>query len=330
MTDQLRALNIESRGNKPALKARLNAVKKHGIPQQKTENGSDKSLEYLLICDIEATCEDKAETRPSTSSSTQSNESTTINEGHHEIIEFPVLLYSLKEKRVIDEYRVYIKPVDRPILSKFCRSLTGIAQSTVDNAPIFPDALAALQLWLATTTGPLFTPNLMDDANQNSHGGRRGYTNSRNPSKDSRQFKGPRYRRRNWAWCTDGRADLEVFVFKQLSISKFSHVPTYFLGPYVDSRALFGWYAKGSSRRLVDQLSFFRLQFEGSEHSGLDDARNIARIVTCMIDAGWTIECNRFLEEIDRGWTGKWSHKYRDKREQSLKSKPIRSIDELD
>ena len=75
---------------------------------------------FNFILDFEATCEEK---NPP---------------GYpHEIIEFPAVLVSAKEKRSIDVFHSFVRPTINPILSEFCRNLTGISQETVDNAETF-------------------------------------------------------------------------------------------------------------------------------------------------------------------------------------------------
>ena len=43
-------------------------------------------------------------------------------------VEFPAILFDLKERRSVSEFHEYVRPtVDRE-LSPFCKSLTGISQ----------------------------------------------------------------------------------------------------------------------------------------------------------------------------------------------------------
>lgn len=310
--------------------------------EERQHRESPTKLEYLLICDIEATCTaSNRNERPSSSESAtdMSLSGLETDAWEHEIIEFPIVLFSIGENKVLSEFRTYIRPLKNPKLSDFCRALTGISQETVDSAQIFTEALREIEAWLLKETTGIFEPPLLDDTKLSilhpQKQSKRAYTNSRNPYKDSRQFKGPRYRRRNWAFCTDGRSDLESFICLQLSLSQFPSFPPYFLGPYVDSRALFSWYSDAKSRKggrkIIDQLAYFDLRFEGQEHSGLDDTRNIARIVQQMIKKGWVVECNRYMEEVECGWTGDWSRKQRASREAEIKKgRPARRVDELD
>jgi inhibitor of KinA sporulation pathway (predicted exonuclease) len=79
--------------------------------------------DYLAVLDFEATCWE--------------------DENDHEIIEFPTVIIDLRANpvRVIDEFRVFVKPKRQPILSTFCKQLTGITQDQVDSGVSFPQAL---------------------------------------------------------------------------------------------------------------------------------------------------------------------------------------------
>ena len=65
-------------------------------------------LKYLLVLDFEATCGDAVSC--------------------NEIIEFPTLVYDLKEKKVQATFHEYVRPVIHPTLTEFCTNLTGIVQ----------------------------------------------------------------------------------------------------------------------------------------------------------------------------------------------------------
>ncbi|AGV14410.1 hypothetical protein, variant [Cryptococcus neoformans var. grubii H99] len=124
----------------------------------------------------------------------------------NEIIEFPVVLVRWGEpneegKRVlekIDSFRSYVRPTWRPVLTDFCKSLTGIQQETVDKSPIFPEVLKQLEEWLDKW--------------------------------DLRGDKGLK----DALWVTDGPWDLRDFVPKQLHITPPNPFPNYFHGPYLN------------------------------------------------------------------------------------------------
>ena len=46
----------------------------------------------------------------------------------HEIIEFPAVLLSVAHGAVVAEFHSLVRPVLNPLLSDFCRQLTGIEQ----------------------------------------------------------------------------------------------------------------------------------------------------------------------------------------------------------
>lgn len=100
------------------------------------------SLKYLLVLDFEATCSDDK----------------SISKKDIEIIEFPTLLYSLEDGALVKtvpsrpsvppQFHEYVRPVIHPTLTDFCTGLTGIEQSTVDQADPFPAVWARFLEWL--------------------------------------------------------------------------------------------------------------------------------------------------------------------------------------
>lgn len=89
------------------------------------------AFEQLVVLDFEATCQPGGAPVP------------------QEVIEFPSVLVSLRERRVVDEFSSFVRPVHHPTLSEFCTGLTGIRQEDVDGAPSFAQVLARHQAWLA-------------------------------------------------------------------------------------------------------------------------------------------------------------------------------------
>ena len=99
-------------------------AKKLGLARYRSLDGSDNSgnqhrqpgtikcdqetLQFLLILDFESTCwEDRSQAPPP------------------EIIEFPVVLLSLRTGEVVAEFHHYCLPIENPRLSPFCKNLTG-------------------------------------------------------------------------------------------------------------------------------------------------------------------------------------------------------------
>lgn len=75
--------------------------------------------EWCLVVDFEATCDEP------------------IQPEKPEIIQIGACLFNIKERKVHKELDVYIKPIYNPILTKFCKDLTGITQEQVDAASGF-------------------------------------------------------------------------------------------------------------------------------------------------------------------------------------------------
>ncbi|ORY41538.1 hypothetical protein BCR33DRAFT_718706 [Rhizoclosmatium globosum] len=91
----------------------------------------------------------------------------------------------------------------------------------------------------------------------------------------------------NMRFVTDGPWDIRNFVRNQCKLCKIP-VPDYFKD-YVDLRELYRCIFKKKAN-LQQMLSSLGMRFEGREHSGIADSRNIARIVKALIKEGWLIE----------------------------------------
>ena len=75
-----------------------------------------------------------------------------------EIIEFPVVIVDVENRKIIeDKFHYYIKPVVYPKLLPFCIELTGIKQEQVDNGILLQDALENLDQFLKEKVN-IFTP----------------------------------------------------------------------------------------------------------------------------------------------------------------------------
>ena len=87
---------------------------------------------HAVVLDFEATCDDVNPPQP------------------QEIIEFPSVLISLEDMRVVDEFESFVRPIHHPHLSEFCTRLTSITSQDVAGADPFPVVLASHQAWLAS------------------------------------------------------------------------------------------------------------------------------------------------------------------------------------
>ncbi|EMD38611.1 hypothetical protein CERSUDRAFT_113791 [Gelatoporia subvermispora B] len=249
---------------------------------------AEQEYEAFLVFDVESTC---------------------IKGGQfdypNEIIEWPVCLMRRKDRdgtgraemlEIVDEFRSFVKPTRNPQLSEFCTNLTGITQEQIDAAPTFTEMLGEFSLWLDRK-------GLID-----SHSGEH---------------------RIRFCWCCDGDHDISDFVTKQCFISKIP-LPAWIQGRFINVRRMvYGWYAgmlhnasrcrdmrEGSNApqlpyslpeplTIPRQLETLQLPpFQGRQHSGIDDARNISRILAELSKRGIDLEPNAVIRARRWPWMG--------------------------
>lgn len=195
-------------------------------------------MDYYYVLDFEANC-------------TEINE---FRDDEMEIIEFPIIIIDIKKNQVIDEFHRYVKPVKYPALTDFCKSLTNIKQSQMDDADEFKDVMKAADEFISK------------------------YTNGK--------------------FVTTGNWDLKTALPNQLKLAKLD------LRNYSNAEAFGSWinmnpeFKKFYTNRKDDShlvgsikkmLYHFNLEFEGRLHSGIDDTRNMARILQKMISDGFLL-----------------------------------------
>ncbi|KAI0785236.1 exonuclease [Abortiporus biennis] len=197
---------------------------------------SSPPLKYLLVLDFEATCGDAV--------------------SHNEIIEFPTLVYNIKDDKVDATFHEYVRPVDHPTLTPFCTELTGITQEVVDKADTFPHVWKRFQDFMKSS-------GLLDDP-------------------DSQVF------------LTCGKWDLATMLPKQLLLIQDEHgldAAGKLVAPYrkyINIKEEFRKHYKLSHQLgMAGMLKRLKLDLEGRHHSGIDDCRNILRIVQIMLKDGW-------------------------------------------
>lgn len=235
----------------------------------------------FLVLDVEATCQEGAGF-----------------EWPNEIIEWPVCLMRWKDKssqgkacqlEIVDEFRSFVKPTWRPQLSQFCTDLTGITQAQVNSAPNFQKVLKKFARFLAYH-------GLIDP-------------------KSGRPIQ-------RFCWCSDGPFDVRDFVVKQCFISK-APMPPWLKGDVLDVRRVVSVWAVASgnpetmakfaarshirSLNIPQQLQALGLPaFQGRLHSGIDDTRNIARVMTELARRGVRLEPNTSINPNRRwNWMGR-------------------------
>lgn len=169
-----------------------------------------------------------------------------------EIIEFPsVLVNGATAHQEEEAFRTYVRPVHHPRLTDFCRELTGIQQHQVDGGVPLSEALHAHDAWLEA----------------------RGVTNGCG----------------RFAVVTWGDWDCRTMLESECRFKGIAK-PEYFdrwINLKVPFEEVFGDGGGGGRRRgLEEALPLAGLLFEGRPHSGLDDSRNIARLLTLLMRRG--------------------------------------------
>jgi 3'-5' exoribonuclease 1 len=202
------------------------------------EDGIGKMpVDYYAVLDFECTCERN------------------VRSFQHEIIEFPVVFLNARTLQVEMEFRRYVRPTEKPNLSKFCTELTGIEQASVDKADTLEVVLREFDQFLLNN----------------------GLVSAKSAGANIKVS-------RTFVVTTDGPWDVLSFLRKECQ-RKMLPLQQYW-DHFVDVRH---WFAAGFNvrrcgvRKMLQQCG---LEFQGREHSGIDDARNIARIAAEMIRAG--------------------------------------------
>ena len=162
-----------------------------------------------------------------------------------EVIELPCVVVERSTTRVVAAFDTFVRPTEAPLLSPFCTRLTGITQDDVDGAPELPEALEMFDEFVGDACG--------------------------------------------WgssAFCvaTDGAWDVGTMLVGECARKRVK-LRRYWKR-YFDVRAEFSklYYESDLPARsmsaMLDEMGF---SFEGRRHNGLDDARNIARVVSRIL-----------------------------------------------
>lgn len=173
-----------------------------------------------------------------------------------EIIEFPAILVNAHDMTPVDHegvFHSYVKPVIHPQLSDFCTSLTGIEQATVDVAPEFVEVFSGFLAFLE------------------SHGIR----TPRRPGDKSVLY------------VTHGDWDLKTMLPSQCALVGLSVAKSmqYWLNIKTIYKAL---HQRGKGRGhggysnalgMASMLDLLGMELIGRYHSGIDDTKNITRIL---------------------------------------------------
>lgn len=176
--------------------------------------------DYFLIVDLEATCCDQK----------------TIARHEMEIIEIGAVMVDKNSLQAVDEFQSFVKPIKHPQLTSFCKSLTSIKQTDVDNALRYPDAIQKFKDWM--------------------------------------------YQYDNFLFCSWG--DYDKGQFEQ--DCRMHGIPYPFASEHVNIKVLFSQSQNLKKKfGMADALAYAKIPLQGMHHRGIDDARNMARLMPYIL-----------------------------------------------
>ena len=160
-----------------------------------------------------------------------------------EIIEFPVVKVNAQTFKTEAVFHSYVQPTIHPKLNPVCTEITGITQEMVDGQPTLPRVLEMLDKWMRDE-------KLLD----------KGVTT---------------------CFVTCGNWDLNTCLPIQCKYQKIQY-PDY-LRRWINIKDSYERIT-GNSRKcgMARMLKELNLTLEGRHHSGIDDSKNIAKILATL------------------------------------------------
>jgi 3'-5' exoribonuclease 1 len=166
------------------------------------------------------------------------------SEWPYEIIEFPAVAIDVSRMAVFSEFHSFVRPTRNPTLTPFCKELTGIRQSQIDSAPPLVEVLRRFEAWYTRTIPPAARVIV----------------------------------------ATDGPWDMREFMHK-CSVQRDGVVFPRLFYRWIDVKESFASFFGCSFANIATMLDYLALgPFQGRMHSGLDDARNVARIFLALLE----------------------------------------------
>ncbi len=183
----------------------------------------------------------------------------------NEVIEFPSVLWKYNSTpnvehvntlTKISEFQMFCKPKHTPTLTPFCIELTKITQDKVNSGVPFPVALKQHELWLRKN---------IPDFDKMFHSG-------------------------NIMIMTCGEWDMATMAPKEYKNYNIKNVHPIYLKYVNVKREFTGFYKIGSKFGMVKMLEYLNLHLDGTHHSGIDDCRNISKIMVKLFQDGHMYE----------------------------------------
>ncbi|EPS67375.1 hypothetical protein M569_07399 [Genlisea aurea] len=184
-------------------------------------------------------------------------------EGKLEILEFPVLLFDTKALQVVDVFHRFVRPTRMSerrtaeyIEGKYGKF--GVDRVWHDTAIHFSDVIEQFECWLR----------------KERHGG--GQIVLLGEDGDQRLNKA--------AFVTCGNWDLKTKIPQQCLVSGISLPPLFM--EWINIKDIFLNFYNKRAPGMVSMMRELRIPPEGSHHLGIDDSKNIARILLRLLSDG--------------------------------------------
>ena len=184
-----------------------------------------------------------------------------------EIIEFPAVLMNTADGKIEETFHHYVMPTQCSTLTDFCKNLTGISQETVNAAVPLAPIMKLFGDWVKAVCEPrslVINPAEASDGNKSA------------------------------TFVTWSDWDLGIQLFHEClrkSLFRNSH-----FNAWIDLRLVYRTFYKSKPVGLNGALEERGLMFAGREHSGIDDAKNTARLAFKMITDGCCFRVTKSLQ----------------------------------
>lgn len=218
---------------------------------KKRPRSNCQQFSYLIILDYESTCWEQKKFQT------------------QEIIEFPAVLLNTLTGEVESEFHYYVMPEEQPMLSDFCKQLTGITQEQVDDGIPLRLCLRKFSHWLERLRRE---KDLVFDP----------------PSEDSSEATFTTF-------VTWSDWDLGTCLLNECKRKQLTKPPQ--LNNWIDLRATYRKFYGRKPNGLNGALQDLGIEFEGREHSGIVDARNTATLAYRMMSDGCVMKITKSLNK---------------------------------
>ncbi|NXH94254.1 ERI2 exoribonuclease, partial [Pachycephala philippinensis] len=204
--------------------------------------------------------------------------------------EFPAVLLNTSTGEIESEFHMYVQPQEHPILSEFCKELTGITQNQVDEGVPLNICLSQFLKWIQKIQKEkkiIFSTD--------------SQSNSTSEAKAC-------------AFVTWTDWDLGVCLHYECKRKQLRKPDI--LSSWIDLKATYRAFYNRKPKGLNGALQDLGIAFEGREHCGLDDSRNTARLAWRLICDGCVLKVTKSLDKahqnsnlISRTLTGNFTDK---------------------